>query len=169
MKAPHAQMNVSLNYLARIPKYDEEKPFTCFIDLSGVPEAETTNIVNEAVDKIPVLNVRGEESQLQLDQQGFEIGVLGMQFKDADFHDDKWLKERYYPYICQYLIQKLGAKEAHVFEHQVNDIHQTLGDVQANCGGPDSFVTDILGMETANCEELDITILLWHKYMPVCQ
>ena len=52
--ATNSQVLVSLNYLARDSKFETEKPFTCFVDLSGVPQAETCNIVNVAIDDIPV-------------------------------------------------------------------------------------------------------------------
>ena len=111
----------SLSYLARDAKFEEEKPFTCFVDLSAVPQAETSNIINTKVDNIPVADVRDHAHLLDLDKHGFEVANLGHSFQAADFEDEAWLQDVYYPFICRFLIDALGAEEAHVFEHQVNE------------------------------------------------
>lgn len=112
---------VSLNYLAQEAKFKEEKPFICFIDLSAVPQAETSNITNVKVDNIQVADVRDHACLLDLDKHGFEVTNLGQRFKATDFEDEQWLQGVYYPFICKFLIDTVGAKEAHVFEHQVSE------------------------------------------------
>ena len=120
MMTNDSRLLVSLSYLAREAKFEEEKPFTCFIDLSAVPQAETSNIINMKVDNVPVADVRDYAHLLDLDKHGFEVANLGQSFKATDFEDERWLQAVYYPFICRLLIDILGAKEAHVFEHQVN-------------------------------------------------
>lgn len=153
--ASDSQTFVALNYLARDPKYEEQKPFTCYIDLSTVTQAETSNLVTETIENIPVVNVRGQNHDLQLDQQGFEVVNLGQSFQAADFQDQQWMQDIYYPFISRYLVDKLGAKEAHVFEHQVEEsllfssLH-LLCTKKANYVIVTSFVTDIRASETAS-------------------
>ena len=117
--AAHTQVKASLKYLACDPKYMTEKPYTCLIDLSDVPGAAATNIVSEVVSEIPVTDVRGRTAELNLDQHGFEVLDVGQSFSIGNFEDQEWIKKEYYPFICQLLLDKLDAKEAHVFEHQV--------------------------------------------------
>ena len=123
MMTTDSRVLVSLNYLAREAKFEEEKPFTCFIDLSAVPQAETSNIVNVKVDNIPVADVRDYACLLDLDKHGFVVANLSHCFEATDFEDERWLRDVYYPFICRFLIDSLGAEEAHVFEHQVNEDH----------------------------------------------
>lgn len=117
--ASSKQVLASFKYLARDPKYLTEKPYTCLIDLSDVPGAAATNIVSDSVSDIPVTDVRDDITELSLDQHGFEVLDVGRGFSIGDFEDQAWIKRVYYPFICKLLVDKLGAKKAHVFEHQV--------------------------------------------------
>lgn len=113
------QVHASFKYLARDAKYLTDKPYTCLVDLSDVPGAAATNIVSDSVSDIPVTDVRDNFTKLSLDQHGFEVLDVGRGFSIGDFEDQAWIKRVYYPFICKLLVDKLGAKKAHVFEHQV--------------------------------------------------
>lgn len=116
---PSNQVKASLKYLACDSRYLTEKPYTCLMDLSDVPGAAATNIVSDVVSDISVTDVRDSTAELSLDQHGFEVLDVGRGFSIGDFEDQEWIKKAYYPFICKLLVDKLGAKEAHVFEHQV--------------------------------------------------
>lgn len=115
----NSRIIASLNYLAPDPKFQAEKPFTCFLDLSKIPQAKTTNIVTQTVEQVSIADVRSAVDDLSLDKQGFEVADLGQRFLITDFDDEQWIREVYYPFVCGFLVDKLGAKDAHVFEHQV--------------------------------------------------
>lgn len=119
MMAPSNQVKASLKYLAPDPKYLKEKPYTCLVDLSGIPGAAATNIASDIVSEIPVTDVRGSTEELSLDEHGFQILDVSKSFSISDFEDQEWIKTIYYPFICELLVRNLGAKQAHVFEHQV--------------------------------------------------
>lgn len=109
----------SLKYLRRDPKYEREKPFSCLIDLTHVSGAEQTNIVSDSFDNIVIRDGRKHAPEFDLDKTGFELIDVGNHYPSSKFEDTEWLKQVYYPFIENLVIQRLGAKEARVFEHQV--------------------------------------------------
>lgn len=120
-----SRIETSLNYLAFDTKYAAEKPYTSFINLSDLsPVKKNTNIVLQSVQKVSITDLRQVNiANFSLDNQGFELAFLGQQFRNSDFDDEEWIRNVYYPYICRFLVNKLdGAKEAHVFEHQVDEL-----------------------------------------------
>lgn len=117
---PQHVIKISLNYLKRDPTYDKEKPYICLLDLRDIPGAESTNIITEMFDNIPVTNLRTcSHIKLSLDDQGFERVEFDSRFAISDFDDEKWIKAVYYKFLCDLLIEKTGATEAHVFQHTV--------------------------------------------------
>ncbi|KAJ6079730.1 hypothetical protein N7467_009483 [Penicillium canescens] len=117
----------NLKYLRRDPKYEIEKPFSCLIDLTKVPGAEQTNIVSDIFKDITIHDGRECRQKLGLDTTGFELIDFNDQFLETSFEDTNWLKTVYYPFIENMVVQALGAKEAHVFEHQLRYRHPGFG------------------------------------------
>lgn len=116
------QVATMLHYLKSDPKWSEEKPFTLFVDVSGIQGAQNTNIVKEAVPGIPIHDARpglDGSDRLTLDINGFEMIHLRQDDSPKDFENSKWVEDHYYPYLCQLLKERLGAKEARVYEHKV--------------------------------------------------
>jgi hypothetical protein len=64
-------MLATLKYLADIPLYQEEKPYTLY----GFPNdvSPTTNCVFDIHENVPVADIRGRESEYGLEGCGFEI------------------------------------------------------------------------------------------------
>uniref|UniRef100_A0A0B7K4N7 Uncharacterized protein n=1 Tax=Bionectria ochroleuca TaxID=29856 RepID=A0A0B7K4N7_BIOOC len=117
----------SLKYLRRDPKYEREKPFSCLIDLTHVSGAEQTNIVSDSFDNIVIRDGRKHAPEFDLDKTGFELIDVGDHYPSSKFEDTEWLKQVYYPFIENLVIQRLGAKEARVFEHQLRYRHPGYG------------------------------------------
>jgi hypothetical protein len=64
-------MQASLKYLADLPLYDEEKPYTLY----GFPDEVTpkTNCEFTIIEDVPVHDVRGHESDFKINEHGFEF------------------------------------------------------------------------------------------------
>jgi hypothetical protein len=112
-------IRVTLQYLARDPIYKHEKPFQVLIDLSHVEGARPTNHRYEVVKNVPITDVRSCKEQPTLDREGFEFERLEDLPFPLQFDSEDWIRGQYYPYLQQYLLKKLDAKEVRIFEHQV--------------------------------------------------
>lgn len=115
-------ITTTLHYLKLDPKWNDEKPFTLFVDVSDIQGAQNTNIVKEAVPGISVHDARPSldgNDRLTLDINGFEMIHLRQDDSPDDFENPKWVEDHYYPYLCRLLKGRLGAKEARVYEHKV--------------------------------------------------
>lgn len=120
--AHNNQVTTTLHYLKPDPKWSEEKPFTLFVDVSGIQGAQNTNIVKETVPGISIHDARPSLDgidRLTLDINGFEMINLRQDDRPEDFENPKWVEDHYYPYLCHLLKERLGAKEARVYEHKV--------------------------------------------------
>jgi hypothetical protein len=64
-------MHATLKFLADLPLYDEEKPYTLY----GFPDdvQPKSNCEFAVRDNIPVKDVRGHEAEFKLDECGFEF------------------------------------------------------------------------------------------------
>ena len=115
-----SEVKASMLYLARNPIFEEEKLFTIYADISHYAGAISTNFVPHLVSDVAVKDVRSRVSQLDLDIEGFEAVEIGQTFPVAHFQDHKWIESVFYPFISKLVLDKLKAKELHVYEHQVS-------------------------------------------------
>lgn len=67
--------------------------------------------------QVRVRNIRGEENQYRVDEQGFTIGHLDS--KMQHWRDDNELKRVYFPEVTELLKRELGAKYVHQYEWHV--------------------------------------------------
>ena len=132
-------VNVTLQYLARDPIYEFEKPFQILVDLSHVEGARPTNHRYEVVKDVSITNVRSLEEQPTLDREGFQLEKLENLPHPHQFDSEAWIRDQYYPYVQQFLTKLLGAKEVRIFEHQVRT-YASVG--CSNFTNFDSYVTD---------------------------
>lgn len=86
-----------LSFLKPLDKYGEEKPYWLFIGKpKNAPDVDTTNVVTEFV-KVPIHDVRGNESEYALDKQGFQFIVHGHKFQS--FEDEDLIVQEYLPQV----------------------------------------------------------------------
>lgn len=124
-KMAKKDLKASVNYLKRDSLYDVEKPYTIYVDISKVPGAKGTNILTTPVS-VEVKDVRGLQDKPSLEKNGFELIELE-DFPFDCFEDEDWIRQTYYPSISQFLVAKLGARQVHVFEHQVRTPYRGHG------------------------------------------
>ena len=110
--------SATLYYLKRHPRWAIEKPYTLFADVSKIEGALSTNIVKEAVEQVPIVNVRSRKHDLSLDVNGFEVISSSDGFSAGSFEDPKWVEDVYYPSVCNMVKERLGAKDVRCYEHK---------------------------------------------------
>ncbi|KAI1617987.1 hypothetical protein EDD37DRAFT_250930 [Exophiala viscosa] len=124
-------VKATLFYLKHDTRWQREKPYTLFVDVSNIPGAENTNIEKEAVGDIVVRDARSSPTLLTLDVHGFEVMRLSEDvFKPESFEDPVWTEANYYPFLCKAVQQALGAKEVRVYEHKVRYRFPGFGDLR---------------------------------------
>ncbi|KAI0534763.1 hypothetical protein GGR58DRAFT_42788 [Xylaria digitata] len=109
-----SSLSTTLVYLKKDELYNHEKPFVLLVDVSHIPGAKHTNVIEERHPDVPIQDVRGEASKLKLDVHGFELWDFEDSMKEEEFEDESWVDNVYIPKLEKALIAKLGAKEAHV-------------------------------------------------------
>lgn len=62
-----------LEYLKRVPLYENEKPYQVYTHVPGISEDEKTNLVFESRDDIIIHDARGREGEFDMEKQGFEF------------------------------------------------------------------------------------------------
>lgn len=119
MAQTESHLEATLNYCAKDPLYDVEKPYQVVLDLHGIPGATNSNHKYEAVKQVPIFDVRTVTRAPLLDKEGFQLVNIGSGFDVSSFEDPAWVVENYYPFVCGFVKDFLSAKEVRVFEHQV--------------------------------------------------
>ncbi|KAI1363535.1 hypothetical protein F5Y08DRAFT_309366 [Xylaria arbuscula] len=109
-----SSISTTVVYLKKDQLYTREKPFVLLVDVSHIPGARHTNVIEERHPNVPVQDVRCEESKFKLDVHGFELWNHEDNIKEGDFEDESWVESVYIPNLEKALTAKLGAKEAHV-------------------------------------------------------
>jgi hypothetical protein len=110
-------VQTSLYYLAKLPLYEEEKPYFLNWPVAGVPGAEQTNLSHKRQENINVYDIRGREADFSIDEQGFQLVNLVTKVGNDDFENDATVREKYYPEVVDLVKRELGASAAFVFEH----------------------------------------------------
>ncbi|KAG7287563.1 hypothetical protein NEMBOFW57_007075 [Staphylotrichum longicolle] len=67
------ESHISLSFLEDLPEYDETKPYYFSGPLPEEQEELRTNIRYQTLNRIPLLNLRGQEHKLDVEKHGFEI------------------------------------------------------------------------------------------------
>lgn len=63
-------LSATLVYLKNDELYSRENPFVSLVDVSHIPGAKRTNVIEQSHHDVPIQDVRGEESKLKLDVHG---------------------------------------------------------------------------------------------------
>jgi hypothetical protein len=114
---PYVQAD--LQYLGRMT----ERPRNYTFDPPpGVPRSNT---VHES-HRVPVYDMRGIESEISLDREGFEL--LGHVSATKDFYDDAAVRAVYYPESERLIAEATGASRVVIFDHTVRRRVQGAGD-----------------------------------------
>lgn len=112
-------VRTELHYLKPDPKWDIEKPYTLFADVSNIAGASPTNIIKQAAKDVLVHDVRSNPEVLSLQNDGFEVVPLALECKPEDFLDENWVQSVYYPFACEMVKKKTGAREVRAYQHKV--------------------------------------------------
>lgn len=105
----------SIYYLVDNPEHKTKKPFHVE---SPVGQAGLTNVSYEGRDHL-VTDIRGRQSDFQLDNVGFELVKHETSLSYEDFRDDSLIKSRYYKEVESLLQEKLGPSRIFIFNHVV--------------------------------------------------
>jgi len=130
-------ITAEFNYLKPDPRWDVEKPYTLFLDVSNIKGAEPTNIIKEPVKNVKVTDVRNLSEEIEMDKHGFEVVDLGRQFEPRNFTEEEWVHTCYYPQACKLVKEKVGAKEVRAYQHKLRYRHPGFGDIRLR--GPDGY------------------------------
>jgi hypothetical protein len=114
-------MLVTLKYLADLPLYEEEKPYTLY----GYPEEVTpkTNCEFVYVENIPATDIRGRESEFKLTECGFEshhkpssCALRGSIFEKSEGREMVW---RYLKETIKFAEEILNVQKVLCFDWRV--------------------------------------------------
>lgn len=120
-------MTATLKYLADLPSYREEKPYTLY----GFPEgvAPKSNCEFETRDDVAVHNARGCEEKFTLDRSGFEFHtapsncrLAAQVFESSLERESVW---RYLKETIEYSQHQLEASKVLCFDWRVYKIENT--------------------------------------------
>jgi hypothetical protein len=116
--SPQAGFEVSrIYYLARLPRYQTEKPFYVNFPVHDVPGVPQHNVLHERCEGIQIQDIRGREDEFRIDTQGFQLLQHDTSMTSDDFENDRDVRAKYYPEIIKLLTQTLGASKVVPFEH----------------------------------------------------
>ena len=110
---------VAFEYLEWQDLYEEEKPFEVFIQIpDGLPDARPTNLVFNKVCTQLVKDIRGNESEYTLNEQGFQVVKVPTAFKD--FYNRDSVEQHYKAECAQLLMDNLeGVDRLYFFNWRV--------------------------------------------------
>lgn len=107
-----------MEFIQDLELYDSEKPYYMVQgEEDGVPEGAKTNIHLETKSNVLVYDIRGQESALNLEDDGFMYfeneTKIGTRFEEATVAED--ILE-----LVDWLQEKLGAEKALCYDYRVN-------------------------------------------------
>ena len=125
--------NARLWYLKPLDLYQTEKPYHINLPVNALGSHAQSNEVSQEYAGIRIQSLRGFESCFTLDKNGFQV------FQDTDcsdasdwstrgaraapgsdvYSDPALVRENYYPAVERFLKEKLGARLAKAFTHDV--------------------------------------------------
>lgn len=112
----HGVTRESIYYIADNPQYKTEKAFEVN---SRRGEARGLNNISYEVRDHLVTDIRGHQSDFQIDNAGFELVKHETRLSYEDFQDDSLIISRYYKEVEYLLQEKLGASRIFIFNHVV--------------------------------------------------
>lgn len=115
---PPGIVRATIQHLAPLDKYQNEKPFKIMLDVSGLGQPQPNYELLEAT--VDVIDAQPTRDQWSMQANGFQFLSAPSQLQDDDFDDEAQVKNRYYQEVIS-AVQRLfppGA-EVHVLGYQV--------------------------------------------------
>jgi hypothetical protein len=112
---PDVQSNI--HFLAKDDVYKEEKPYS--LRYPGEDELPQTNFNPEKHENITIHDLRGRESSLSYEQNGFTVVHLDSQMTYEDFGSQERIKTVFVEEVGAMLRNLLGASIVQALEHIV--------------------------------------------------
>jgi hypothetical protein len=121
---PHAECSdvvADLIFLEKDPKHETEKPYKLQYDPGpGLPR---WNCKNQSRGGITIHDIRGEEPNFTVENQGFEVAKLSTELSPEEFSNDDKVRRVYYNELRDLCKKRFGAQRVEVYEHKVRKRH----------------------------------------------
>lgn len=114
---PPGTVRTTIQHLAPLDKYQNEKPFKIMLDVSDLGHPQSNYEVLEAT--VDVIDAQATRDQWSMQANGFQFLSAPSQLKDSDFNDEAKVKNRYYQEVIS-TAQGFypPGTEVHVLGHQ---------------------------------------------------
>lgn len=112
---PRGDTTVTLNYFR--PPEDGSIPFNY---VEEPPKGQPQRNYGDFDVQVPITDIRGKESQYNLDKDAFEV-VLGVpESAEKEFRDEESIKKNYYPEVEKLVLDNVpGSNKVFIFDHTV--------------------------------------------------
>jgi len=113
-------IRAEIQYLKRLPLYNQEKPFQLFVPIDpNAEDTRSTNLEFEAREQV-FEDIRGRETMFSLDHDGFQIKTHPTALSLAHFQDRQTVETKYFNEIKQ-ILQGIegGYDEVFLFDWRV--------------------------------------------------
>lgn len=115
--AEPATVTTTLNYFR--PPLDGSRPFQTTYPDPNSPTGQRLKNYGSEPHTVEIENLRGKESSMSLDRNGF-MYVIGTQPKHTAFVDDEEIKREYYPESIELVKKATGASKVVLFDHSTS-------------------------------------------------
>ena len=117
-------MLASICFLPRLELYKSEKPYSIRYEPHGdVPQ---TNMNPEAVDNIPIKDLRPCKDKLKFQEDGFIVKELKSELRYEDYDSPDAVSETYVGEVAEMLREVTGSKNVAILEYLVRRRHPTF-------------------------------------------
>ncbi len=107
-----------IGYLKRLELYKSEKPFNLNFPVNSFPGARQTNVVYEYVENITIEDMRGRESDFNLDVNGFQVFNCPANYPREVFEDSALTSKIYCKDMERYMKTLLNAEKVYIYDSQ---------------------------------------------------
>lgn len=114
------QLTTSIQYIKFSTKYDTEKPYYYSGSLTPNYEALRSNIEYEVFQNILVHDLRGQEQNLNLECNGFELKCLPFEFDTNAPKDSGDKLQTYMKALASWTKNRFGAEVVLCYDYRVN-------------------------------------------------
>ncbi|CEL03044.1 hypothetical protein ASPCAL04202 [Aspergillus calidoustus] len=108
-----------LYYLTPLEEYKTTKPYYVNWPVDDISGARQTNLSHTAYEDIKIEDIRGAESSLCIDVEGFQLAKHATHMRNEEFEKDIIVRQKYYPEIREFVKETLNASRVFIFEHTV--------------------------------------------------
>lgn len=114
-RIPRGPVTATLTFFK--PPEDSSTPFQY---VEEPPAGKPKRNFSDALEEVPITDIRGSETDYTLDVQGFQAISSVPSSNDIDWNSDASVKEQYYPNVEALLLQHVqGASRIHIFDHTI--------------------------------------------------